>query len=113
MSNRSLSSIEANVTYNYNTHRITEIDVYRVNETTYSLGKVLIETEFGNQVPTYDKERVICDIFIHNNLDSEALNYAIKTARSKKIDYEKLYEYSIKLNVYEKIKLLLEIRDEY
>lgn len=113
MSNRSLSSIEANVTYNYNTHRITDIDVHRVNETIYNLGKVLIETEFGNQVPTYDKERVLCDIFIHNNLDSEALNYAIKTARSKEIDYEKLYEYSIKLNVYEKIKLLLEIRDEY
>jgi IMP cyclohydrolase len=112
MSNRSLSSIEANVAYNYNTHRITEILVYRVNETTYNLGKVFIETEFGNLVPTYDKERVLCDIFIHNNLDSEALNYAIKAARSKKIDYEKLYDYAIKLNVYEKIKLLLEIRDE-
>ena len=28
-------------------------------------------------------------------------------------DYEKLYEYAIKLNVYQKIKLLLELRDEY
>lgn len=113
MSNRSLRKIEANVTYNYNTHRITEIDVFRVNETVYSLGRVFIETEFGNQVPTYDKERLICDIFIHENLDNEALNYAIKSARSKKINYEKLYEYAIKLNVYEKIKLLLELRDEY
>ena len=113
MSNRSLRKIEANVTYNYNTHRITEIDVSRVNETVYNLGKVFIETEFGNQVPTYDKERLICDIFIHENLDNEALNYAIKSARSKKINYEKLYEYAIKLNVYEKIKLLLELRDEY
>lgn len=113
MSNRSLSSIEANVTYNYNTHRIIEIGVYRVNDTVYNLGKVFIETEFGNQVPTYDKERVLCDIFIHDNLDSEALNYAIKTARSKRIDYEKLYEYAIQLNIYEKIKLLLELRDEY
>lgn len=112
MSNRSLRDIEANVTYNYNTHRITEIDVFRVNDTVYNLGKVFIETEFGNQVPTYDKERVLCDIFIQDNLDSEALNYAIKSARSKKINYEKLYEYAIKLNVYEKIKLLLELRDE-
>lgn len=113
MSNRSLMKIEANVTYNYNTHRITEIDVYRVNDTVYNLGKVFTETEFKNQVPTYDKERVLCDIFIQDNLDSEALNYAIKSARSKKINYEKLYEYAIKLNVYEKIKLLLELRDEY
>lgn len=113
MSNRSLSNIEANVTYNYNTHRITEMAVNRVNETVYNLGKVFIETEFGNEVPTYDKERVLCDIFIHDSLDSEALNYAIKIARSKKIDYEKLYDYAIKLNIYEKIKLLLEIRNEY
>lgn len=113
MSNRSLRRIECNVLYNYNTHRIMEIDVYRVNEMVYNLGKVFIETDFGNMVPTYDKERVLCDIFAHDYLDSEALNYAIKSARSNKIDYEKLYEYAIKLNVYQKIKLLLELRDEY
>ncbi|NBL01065.1 MAG: hypothetical protein EOM50_24330 [Erysipelotrichia bacterium] len=45
MSNRSLRNIEANVRYNYNTHRITEIDVYRVNDTVYNLGKVFIETQ--------------------------------------------------------------------
>jgi hypothetical protein len=113
MSNRSLKNIEANVPYNYNTHRINEFDAIRVNETVYNLGRVFIETEFGNKVPTYNKERVLCDIFIDDNLDNEALNYAIKEAKIKKIDYEVLYEYSVLLNVYEKIKLLLEIRDEY
>ncbi len=113
MSNRSLKEIEANVLYNYNPHLITGFNVNRVNEINYNLGKVFIETEFGNKVPTYNKERVLCNIFIDNNLDNEALNYAIKKAKEKKIDYELLYEYSVHLKIYDKIKLLLEIRDEY
>jgi len=113
MSNRSLKIIEANVFYNYNTHRITDFKVYRVNEMNYTLGKKYIETEYGNKVPTYNKERVLCDIFINEDLDNETLNYAIREAKIQKIDYEKLYEYSIKLNVYDKVRFLLEIRDEY
>lgn len=113
MSNRSLKKIEANVLYNYNPHRITDFTVNRVNEISYNLGKVFIETEFGNKVPTYNKERVLCNIFIDNNLDNEALNYAIRKAKDKKIDYELLYDYSVQLKIYEKIRLLLEIRDEY
>ena len=113
MSNRSLKIIEANVLYNYNTHRITNFKVNRVNELKYTLGKEYIETEYGNKVPTYNKERVLCNIFINEDLDNEALNYAIRQAKIQKIDYEKLYEYSIKLNVYDKIRFLLEIRDEY
>ena len=113
MSNKSLKIIEANVLNNYNTHRISDFKVNRVNEVNYTLGKDHIETEYGNKVPTYDKERVLCDIFINETLDNEALNYAIKQAKIQKIDYEKLYEYSIKLNVYDKVRFLLEIRDEY
>lgn len=113
MSNRSLKIVEANVLNNYNTHRISDFKVNRVNELNYTLGKHYIETEYGNKVPTYDKERVLCDIFINETLDNEALNYAIQQAKIQKIDYEKLYEYSVKLNVYDKIRFLLEIRDEY
>lgn len=113
MSNRSLKIIEANVMYNYNPHRITDFKVNRVNEMNYNLGKEFVETEYGNKVPTYNKERVLCNIFINEDLDNEALNYAIRQAKIQKIDYEKLYEYSIKLNVYDKIRFLLEIRDEY
>lgn len=113
MSNRSLKIIEANVMYNYNPHRITDFKVNRVNEMNYNLGKEFVETEYGNKVPTYNKERVLCNIFINEDLDNEALNYAIRQAKIQKIDYEKLYEYSIKLNVYDKVRFLLEIRDEY
>ncbi len=113
MSNTSLRKIEANVPHNYNTHRINDFKVNRVSNVIYNLGKEMIETEFGNKVPTYNKERVLCDIYSEDYLDTEALNYAIKIAKMKKIDYEHLYEYSIALNVYEKIKFLLEIRDEY
>ena len=113
MSNRSLKKIVVNVPYNYNTHRITDFTANRVNETNYNLGKIFIETEFGNKVPTYNMERVLCNIFIDDNLDNEALNYAIKKAKDKKINYEVLYDYSVQLKIYEKIKLLFRIRDEY
>jgi hypothetical protein len=92
MSNKSLKEIEANVPSNYNT------------------GKTFLKTEFGNYVPTYDKERVLCDIFKYESLDNEELNYAVNAAKEIGINYEKLYEYSITLDVYEKIRYLLEIK---
>lgn len=110
MSNKSLKEIEAKVPLNYNTHRIKTINVKRVNDYDYNIGKVFLKTEFGNYVPTYDKERVLCDIFKFDNLDNEELNFAINMAKKMGINYEKLYEYSFKLNVYEKIRYLLEIR---
>lgn len=100
MLNCFLRCIECNVLYNYNIYCIMEIDVYRVNEMVYNLGKVFIEIDFGNMVFIYDKERVLCDIFVYDYLDSEVLNYVIKLVRSNKIDYEKFYKYVIKLNVY-------------
>lgn len=111
MLNHSLRKIEANVPQSYNAHRIVDIVIYRVNDLKYSLGKVMVHTEFGNLVPTYNKERVICDLFVKHQLDHQAFNYAIKNAL-KTIDYEKLYDYAIKLNVYEKLKLLLELRND-
>jgi hypothetical protein len=112
LSNRSLKEIEANVLYRYNTHRISNLKVHRVNDIRYSLGRTMMRTQFGNLVPTYNQERVICEIFIDDVLDNEGLNYAINMARSRKIDYERLYEYAVKLNIYEKIKLLLELRND-
>jgi len=110
MSNKSLKEIEANVPSNYNTHRINCIKVKRVNDEYYNTGKTFLKTEFGNYVPTYDKERVLCDIFKYESLDNEELNYAVNAAKEIGINYEKLYEYSITLDVYEKIRYLLEIR---
>jgi hypothetical protein len=110
MSNRSLKEIEANVPISYNIHNSVTFKTNRVNNLRYTLGKSFIKTDFGNLVPTYNKERVLCDIFTFETLDNEALNYAIKSAKEQKINYEQLYDYSIKLGIYEKIRLLLEIR---
>lgn len=110
MSTKSLKVIEANVPSNYNTHRINSIDVKRVNNDYYNIGKTFLKTEFGNYVPTYNKERILCDVFKDDSLDNEELNYAVKTAKEIGINYDKLYEYSRALNVYEKIRYLLEIR---
>lgn len=71
MSNTSIRQIEANIPLNYNLHRIENIKINRVNSKLYNLGKTFLKTSFGNLVPTYDKERVICDIYANNDLDLE------------------------------------------
>lgn len=109
MSNRSLKSIDANVPHNYNPHRIKEVNIFRVNDIIYNLGKTLIETEFGNQVISYDIERTICDIFINDDLSGEEIKYALDSAKEQVINKERLYNYSKELGIYEKIKIILEV----
>lgn len=109
MSNRSLKVIEANVPFNYNPHRIKNITINRVNDVLYSLGVIYIETSFGNKVRTYDKERVLCDIFLENKLESEEIKFALDIARKKGIDQEKLFNYAEKLKILDYIKILLEV----
>lgn len=110
MSNTSIREIEANIPFNYNPHRIENIKIKRVNSKLYNLGKTFLKTSFGNLVPTYDKERVICDIYAKNDLDLESVSFAINKAISTGIDYEKLYEYSKQIGVYEQVKYIWEIR---
>ena len=57
---------------NYNdTHLRREgIKVIHAIPERYDLGKMMIKTNFGNEVPVYDRERCICDI-IRNKSDIE------------------------------------------
>ncbi len=109
MSNRSLKIIEANVPFSYNPHRIKNITINRVNDLLYNLGVTYIETSFGNKVRTYDKERVLCDIFLGNKIESEEIKYALDIARKKGIDQDKMFKYAKKLKILDYIKILLEV----
>lgn len=109
MSNRLLKSVDANVPHSYNPHRIKEINIFRVNDITYNLGKTLIVTEFGNPVMSYDIERTICNIFIDDELSSEEIKYALDSAKEQVINKERLYNYSKELGIYEKIKIIFKI----
>lgn len=109
MSNQTLYEIEVNLPHEYNTHRIKTLKTYRVNEIIYNTGETMIKTSFGNQVRSYDKERCICELFLHDDFDNEQKKYAIDAYVKEGIHYEKLYKYAKTLKIYEQIKQLFEV----
>ena len=61
---REYSDIYVSVPPKYNQTRLREqgVIVHQEKQEMYELGIVEIETNFGNRVRTYDKERCICDL---------------------------------------------------
>lgn len=61
---RKYSDIYVSVPPKYNQTRLREqgVIVHQEKQEMYELGIVEIETNFGNRVRTYDKERCICDL---------------------------------------------------
>jgi len=75
------------------------------------LGITECQTMFGNIVKVYDLERTLCDLIkkrseIETELFAKAIN---KYIRYENKDFNKLYEYSKKMKIYEKVKEILEV----
>ncbi len=96
----------------YNSHRISRnVRIHYVTKEIYDLGITECQTIFGNTVKVYDLERTICDLIknrseIETELFSKTIN---KYVRYKGKDLNKLYEYSKKMKIYQKVKELLEV----
>ena len=104
--------IEITVYKGYNAHRIsTNVRVRYVTKTIYNLGVTECKTIFGNTVKVYDLERTICDLVKNRNeVETELFSKTInKYVRYKNKDLNKLYEYSKKMKIYEKLKEILEV----
>jgi predicted transcriptional regulator of viral defense system len=104
--------IEITVYKGYNPHRISGIVKVRyVTKAIYNLGVTECKTVFGNTVKVYDLERTICDFVKNRNeIETELFSKTInKYVRDKNKDLNKLYEYSKKMKIYEKVKEILEI----
>lgn len=109
LANKSIRSIEANVTFNYSNPNIKTVKLYRVNNVTYETGITKVVTPYGNEVKAYDKERCICDLFVLDIYDNEEMRFAINEYRKDKVDYEKLYKYAENLKVLDKVKSIFEV----
>ncbi|MGI6644360.1 MAG: type IV toxin-antitoxin system AbiEi family antitoxin domain-containing protein [Bacilli bacterium] len=108
------SQKEITVYKGYNPHRIDEkTRVHYVNKEIYDFGITEIETAFGNVVKVYDLERTICDfVKDRGEIDVELFSKTINSyIRSEKKNLMKLYEYSKKMKIYEKVKEVLEVLD--
>ncbi len=90
---------------NYNVKSIKNNNLYYVDNNFINLGKIKIQTKYGNQVNIYDIERTICDIIRNENrMDEEQKNKTIrKLVDQNKIDMHKLTDYSKKLKCHEKV----------
>ena len=54
----------------YNTHRLKEksnYKIYNVKKELLDVGKVYVKDNFGNEIPMYNLERTICDLFRNRN----------------------------------------------
>lgn len=106
------NEMEVTVYKGYNPHRISgSVRIHYITKEIYDLGMTECQTMFGNTVKVYDLERTICD-FIKNRseIETELFSKTInKYVRYENKDLNKLYEYSKKMKIYEKVKEILEV----
>lgn len=72
-------SVTVKAGYNASHLRQKGIRVYQVKPDAADLGVVEVQTNFGNTVRAYDKERTICDILRYkDSMDVQIFQYAMK-----------------------------------
>ncbi|MDO4743723.1 MAG: hypothetical protein Q4B04_06795 [bacterium] len=89
----------------------SECKVYSIKPELFELGKTILKTPAGNDVPAYNLERTICDIIrSRNKLGTETFLAALKLyASNPKKDLNKLASYAKKLRVSDVLRQYLEV----
>ena len=88
-----------------------EIKGFYIKDVLFDIGKIMIPTQFGNNVPCYDLERTVCD-FVKNRtrMDEELFIATIKSyIEDKNRNLSKLGEYAQKLGIEGKLNRILEV----
>ncbi|MFV0466637.1 MAG: abortive phage infection protein [Lachnospiraceae bacterium] len=113
LTDREYSEIHVSVPKNYNTFRLKEkgMIIHSYDEELYRMGIIEIESNFGNIIKIYDKERCICDIVAHRS-EVEVLTFqtAMKEymgSPDKKLDV--LLTYAEKLGLKDEIMKYVEV----
>ena len=90
---------------------MTECKVYYIKPELFEMGKTTMRTPSGNEVPTYDLERTICDVIrSRNKLGTETFLAALKMyAASPKKDLNKLNTYAKSMRVANVLRQYLEV----
>ena len=88
-----------------------ECKVYYIKAELFDLGRTILSTPAGNEVPAYDLERTICDMIrIRNRVGTETFLAALKHyAASPKKDLNKLYSYAKRMRVGNVLRQYLEV----
>ena len=88
-----------------------ECKVYYIKPELFRLGKTMLKTPAGNEVPVYDLERTVCDVIrSRNKLGTETFWAALKLyAATPKKDLNKLGSYAKKFRVPNILQQYLEV----
>ena len=89
----------------------SECKVYYIKPELFELGKTVLKTPAGNDVPTYDLERTICDVIrSRNRIGTETFLSALKLyAANPKKDLNKLNAYAKNMRVSNVLHQYLEV----
>lgn len=89
----------------------SECKVYYIKPELFELGKTVLKTPAGNDVPAYDLERTICDVIrSRNRIGTETFLSALKLyAANPKKDLNKLNAYAKKMRVSNVLHQYLEV----
>lgn len=105
-------NIEVTVYKGYNTHRIPDdVVVHYVSKDIYELGKVEVNTMFGNSVYAYNLERTVCDLIKNRKkVESELFSKTIQGyIKSKDKDMNILFKYAEKMGITDKVQEIMEV----
>lgn len=111
MTERTPSKMDVTVRRNTSLSAYKEkINVHRVSDSIFNLGKIKIKTTYGNTVTAYNLERTVCDIINNKStMDIETANKAIRRCiKCKNFNSNKMFEYAKKMKIYEKVKNYME-----
>lgn len=104
--------LEVSVPYSYKFNdKNTRLNVRYVKPDIYNLGVRDVKTMFGNNVRVYDAERTICDLILdRDKIESELYVSVIKAyIKDKNRDIKKLLNYAERMNILEKVRVLMEV----
>ena len=85
--------------------------IYYIKPELFELGKTFLKTPAGNEVPTYDLERTICDcIRSRSQMGTETFLAALRLyAASPRKDLNKLSSYAKQMRVSNVLRQYLEV----
>ena len=103
--------VTSDSSYNGTHLRKRGIKVYRVKKELLELGAMEVETNFGNTVRAYDKERTICDILRQKGeMDVQVFRFAMREYMGMKdrnlrnlMKYAKIYGMEDKVRMYTEV----------
>lgn len=97
--------------YNPSKLKAEGVRVYTIKRELHDLGRIMIKTSFGNEVPVYNMERTICDLIRNrNNIEIQTFQEALKQyARRKDKNLRALMQYAEVFHVEKVLRQYLEV----